>query len=594
MKVIRIDRATYGVKSIVYSQTLRDVAKETPGITWSPRERAWVGYPDAVMVVASRLENEFNTPVDVRKLPPPEGDWDRAPEPLIPVAWKGLRDYQRAGVKFAIDQGPTGALLADAMGLGKSLEAIIAARAFKMKTVIVCPSFALGVWARRPSSPLGPGELAKWWPKARVAVCEGVTPATLLVRPTKQLLSPYAGNWPPMPTREGLYRSPIDAVDVVVVSCDVVHAWVDSIIAWSVGAGRGLCVIVDEIHQYQSAKSRRYYAVRHLSSKARVSIGLTGTPVTNYLEDLWTLVDILSPGRYGKSFFTYGMRHCEGHQEQVTPEKVVYKWDGASNLDELHARLEYNMLRRTKRDVHLELPPKERQVLDVEVPARARIVAQQDVFKNPRQLRRLLDQAANAKMPRVLDLLTDHAQAGARVVCFTHRRNIAEYLTEELLRRRVPATWIHGGISRKARDRRVAEARGLVRSVGKRVRGAAPGHVLCATIDTMGTGVDLSYASIAVFAELSWEWAKLAQAEDRLHRYGQLLLTVVQYIIARGTTDEIVISAVLDRLRQSDEVVGPSGEGLAEDLDTAPKGRAALDALAERMMAQARKMWEAA
>lgn len=593
MKAIRIDRATYGIKSVVYSQVLRDTAKETPGITWSPRERAWVGYPDAVMVLASRLENEYGESLDVRKLPPPVADWGAEPEPLIPVAWKGLRDYQRAGVKFAVDQGPTGALLADAMGLGKSLQAIIAARAFKMKTVVVCPSFALGVWARRPASALGPGELAKWWPKARVAVCEGITPATLLVRETKVLREKGIRGLPAMLTREGLWRSPTDDVDVVVVSCDVVHAWVDSIVAWSRGS---LCLIVDEIHQYQSAKSRRYYAVRHLSSKARVSIGLTGTPVTNYLEDLWTLVDILSPGRYGKSFFTYGCRHCDGHQVQVTPEKVVWKWDGSSHLDELNARLQYNMLRRTKRDVKLELPPKERTVLDVEVPARARIVAQQDVFKNPRQLRRLLDQAANAKMPRVLDVLSAHAQAGSRVVCFTHRRNIAEYLTEELLKRRVSATWIHGGLSRKARDRRVAEARGLVKAVGsggKKSQGA-PGHVLCVTIDTMGTGVDLSYASVGVFAELSWEWAKLAQAEDRLHRFGQTLLTVIQYIVARGTTDEIVISAVLERLRQSDDVVGPSGEGLAEDLDTAPKGRKALELLADRMMAQAKKMWEAA
>lgn len=587
MKVIQISRGEYGIKSVLYSQELRDIAKETPGVWWSARERAWVGYPDAIMVVCSRLENEHGMRVDVRKLPQP-GDYG---EPQIPVAWSKLRDYQRLGVKFLVDQGPTGALLADSMGLGKTATAITAARAFKMKVCAVVPSFALGVWARTAASPLGPGELAKWWPKAVVAAPEGVTPATLIVRETKALRERGVKGLPPMRTREGLYRSPVDVVDVVVVSCDVVHAWVDSILAW---AGDHLCLIVDEIHQYQSPKSRRYYAARELSEHARVTIGLTGTPVTNYLQDLWTLVDILSPGRYGKSFFTYGCRHCEGHQVQVTPEKVVWKWDGSSHLDELHARLEYNMLRRTKSDVRLELPPKERTVLDVEVPARARIVAQQDVFKSPRQLRRLLDQAANAKMPKVLDLLVDHAQSGQRVVCFTHRRNIAEYLTGELLRKKVPATWIHGGLSRKARDRRVAEAQGLVGAVGKKAHGVASGHVLCATIDTMGTGVDLSYASVGVFAELSWEWAKLAQAEDRLHRHGQRLLTLIEYIVARGTTDEIVIAAVLDRLRQSDEVVGPSGESLAADLDTAPKGRAALDALAERMMAQAAKMWEAA
>ena len=151
MKVIKIARGEYGIKSVLYSQELRDISKETPGVRWSPRERAWVGYPDAIMVVASRLENEHGTLVDVRALQQP-GDYG---EPQIPVAWKGLRDYQKTGVRFCIAEGPTGALLADSMGLGKSLQAITAARAFKMKTVIVCPSYALGVWARPPSSPLG-------------------------------------------------------------------------------------------------------------------------------------------------------------------------------------------------------------------------------------------------------------------------------------------------------------------------------------------------------------------------------------------------------------------------------------------------------
>jgi hypothetical protein len=62
-------RHQIGVRSASYSQALRDIAKETPGMAWRPEDRIWAGYPDAVEVVVSRLKVESTIDVsDPRSL----------------------------------------------------------------------------------------------------------------------------------------------------------------------------------------------------------------------------------------------------------------------------------------------------------------------------------------------------------------------------------------------------------------------------------------------------------------------------------------------------------------------------------------------
>ena len=71
-------------------------------------------------------------------------------DPIIPIAEKGLRDYQKLGVRFLITRGAEGCMLADDMGLGKTATAITAARALKSKTLVVCPQYVRGCGGMRP------------------------------------------------------------------------------------------------------------------------------------------------------------------------------------------------------------------------------------------------------------------------------------------------------------------------------------------------------------------------------------------------------------------------------------------------------------
>lgn len=577
MKVVRVSPKLFGVQSPFFSDSLRDLAKETPGVTWHRPSRSWCGYPDAIMVLCARLQRAGNR-VDIRELPKPSATAKSLSVPGFLIADKGLRDYQKFGVRFLLCEMFSGAILADEMSLGKSIVTVRAARATRMKTAIVCPSYARGVWTR-PVTSAFPGEIAKWWPKAMpVAALEGVRASSRIVRPTKKELALDHG----LPCRrhrdDGNYDGLPRRARFAVLHYEIAYAWVEALLAWGVEL-----LVLDEIHQSGGPRSRMWKALRWLAERCKAVVGLTGSPVQNHVRDYWNVVELVSPGRFSNpteldrnSFFTYGVRHCSGHQEQVTPEKVCWIWDGKSHLDELRARTDYFLLRRTKKEVKLEVPPKQRVVIDVEVPAAARVVARAEVFRKSKEARRCLDLAANAKMPEVVRRLLDHARQGLKVVCATHRRNIAEWLSAQMLAKGVYSSFVHGGVSQRNRDKRIDAAR--------QMRGSGKAHVLCVTLQSTKSAIDLSYADVGVIVELDWNPMTHLQWESRIHRFGSTsAVSLFEYIIARGTTDEIVLDHIFEKLKIFEETVGSTGDTLESDLDTAPKGIAALSALADRL-----------
>src|SRR5690606_1584453 len=99
---------------------------------------------------------------------------------------------------------------------------------------------------------------------------------------------------------------------------------------------------------------------------------LTGTPMTARPRDLHALLDMLWPGRFGRSWL-FQRRYCGGHHELIEHiDRQVWVADGASHVDELARRLRHCMLRRTKAEVASDLPALQRIVRSVEMPAKAR------------------------------------------------------------------------------------------------------------------------------------------------------------------------------------------------------------------------------
>lgn len=532
MQLTQLDTTSWAISSPRYSPALRFEAKATPGMHWDGVKRAWIGWPDAAASCVERLRAR-GVRVKVKGSLTPELDTRDGESQVRERFLRKLRDYQRAGVEFLVAQSPDGALLADDMGLGKTRQALHAIAAIGRPAIVVCPSFVRGVWQR---------EIAKWLPKWKIVDLMGVKPKIRFGKKRRR---------------------------IYLVHYDVVHAWVEKLMARTPPIEM---IVFDEIHFLQSDRSRRSQACKELARHCIYKIGLSGTPMTSRPRDLWNPIDTLSEGRFGRPFDFY-LRYCNAHRVEVgSPNNPKTVWDvkGSSHLDELGARMQFFMLRRTKSDVSLELPPRTRQVVEVEVATRKR-VAFAKAWQSDKAMRSALSVAADGKLPRAVELIGNHVETGSKVVLFAYRKAVAELIAASLRAQGVNAQTVTGDVPAKKRQLIVDQQP----------------TVLCVTMDATQVGIDFSYADVAVFVELHWVPSTLAQCEARLHRFGQKKPVLIQYVVALSTVDEIIRDAVIDKIEHFEGVVGKTDDGLRQSLDdTVLTNVEQLKKLYEKMKAQ--------
>ena len=575
---------------------------------WSPESRNWYGYSDAIEQLQEELSKN-----GIRlggELPSAESWKSRDITTVNLTASNGwvARQYQEDGVKFILDKAEEGCLLADGMRVGKSAQASLSARYLDVKTLVICPPNAVGVWARPPDDPK-PGELAKWWPESwrgldekpyrssdpGVVVLEGIKLAKwqdlFWKISEKKEEKRSAEEKQKLKEAEAAIQNALKELQnakVVVIHDQIIYAWVEVLLRWGFEF-----LVIDEAHAFSSYDTRRSISAKKLAGHARYRLATTGTPMTSRPRDLHNVVDLLCPGRFGAFFRhekqdgTFSKTFCGSFQEIVGkgPEaKTVWNHNGKSNVELLHRRLQRMMLRRTAKEVDTELPDKTRQVIDVRIPANKMVMPSMSNLGDRRALRRVLDLTADAKLKPVLELLKSHLEEGLKVVAFCHRRVFAETLVSGSVKfgiDNLSSTYVHGDISQKERDRRIVKAE---KHVGP--------FLFAATIESCSTAIDLSFADIIVFCELTWVPSDLSQAEERGYKFGDGRKRLIQYVIARGTGDELILRAVISKLADFEIIVGSTGDRMKEDLAGKKDPDAALKRLAAAMeeMHKARPM----
>lgn len=566
-----------------YSQVVIDACKTIPGMWWSPVDSAWVGYKDAVARVRLALAKEPSITLDGDT--PYALDWKDA-DPPYAISEKDLAEYQKEAVRFCLVNGQSGAILALAPGAGKSAVFLRTARALKERTVIVVPAPVRSSWTM-PDKEMG--QVKRWWPDAfkEMMACEGTMPGAHDWHFYKRKgywqcracysSSPAKQHPEPLGCPAGI---PTDDTQIVVIHYDIVHAWLNVLLAWG-----PYTLGIDEGHLLANPKSRRHQAVAALAAACRFKIILTGTPLTNRPKDMYGVVECISPGRFGayvdrksgelkRTFHGYGVKYCGGHQKQIPGRdmKVVWDFSGASNEKELVARMKHMMLYRTKEQLGIELPPIRTIVVELDVPSKYVVRPSLAFMRDKKAVRASLAAAADGKMGQAIQLSLDDASAGHKKVVFTFRRSIAEMMAVQLNAKGVKSDFIHGGILQSKRD-----------EILTRARAHDGAFILCCTIDTCGTGIDLTFADIADFVELTYEPHEIIQARARLHRRRQKNHVLVRILIAKGTTDDLVKEMLLKKIRTFKAVVGETDDDIGSSLDNSPKGQAALDELYEMM-----------
>lgn len=436
-----------------------------------------------------------------------------------------LKPYQREGSRAIYDFGGR-ALLADEMGLGKTIQVLNYVVKTKQRlTVVVCPASLKLNWEREAAHHVG-------------------------------LLSDVLeGRRIPKRKRAISARHPI-----IIVNYEILHYWIDYLKEL-----KPTCLVIDEAHYVKNRKSQRYEAVKEMASVCKRIVAVSGTPLTNNPAELWPTLNILLPEQFS-SFFKFAFRWCK-------PKKLPWGWSygGARDLEKLHAKLKkLCMIRRLKKDVLKDLPPKVRQVVPMYLRNRKEYDLAANDFLNwlnrvsPERARKakkaqavtrvgyLLRLAARLKKDFVFDWIDNYLESSERkLVVFTKHRKMVEMLKERYGRR---AVVVDGSVKGEKRQQAVDQFQR-----NPQVR------VFIGNIKAAGVGLTLTAADTCVFADLPWTPGDLVQAEDRIHRIGQKSTAFIYYLVARDTIEERLCKILREKQSILEGVL--DGQGNGDNLD---------------------------
>src|SRR5262249_7630502 len=303
----------------------------------------------------------------------------------------------------------------------------------------------------------------------------------------------------------------------------------------------------DEAQRIKNWEAKISRAVKKLRS--RYALVLTGTPLENKLEELYSIVQFVDDRRLGPAFQFL-------HEHRVIDERG--KLVGYRNLDKIREKLGPIFLRRTRAEVLKQLPARTDNLVFVEMTEAQRLpYADQQAtlarlvhkkYLTEVERRRVLCCIANMRMlcnstflydkqtnvsPKLeefAEVLRELVVEGPhKVVVFSQWEMMLRKAAEVLDRLKVGHVTLHGGVPGKQR-------RGLM----DRFREDPQCRVFLST-DAGGTGLNLQAADTVVNLEVPWNPAVLNQRVARVHRMGQHRPVQVINLVTRGTIEERVL-----------------------------------------------------
>jgi len=344
--------------------------------------------------------------------------------------------------------------------------------------------------------------------------------------------------------------------DVWVISYDLLAKWHNELRNrhWDL-------LVCDESHYLKSSKAHRTKEVFGYRNKSKIrakkTLFLTGTPILSRPLDLWTTVNACDPYRAGcgGSWWGFVHRYCNAHQKFVPLKgqhgrgKMVLDCTGSCNLQELHDRIQPFTIRRLKKDVLKELPPKIRQKIVLPAAGCKTIIQEERSAYNAHQERRIYTAqrageviaeqqsarvaVAMAKLPFVIEHVRNILEQEDKVIVFYYHHAIGDLLAEEF--KDMNPALINGNVAQAMREKNL-----------ERFQTDAQSRILLGSIST-AVGYSATAAQVVVFCELDWVPANLHQAEDRPHRIGQLESVLVQYLVLEGSVDDDLVETLTEK-----------------------------------------------
>jgi len=429
-----------------------------------------------------------------------------------------LRPYQREGLSWLqfLREFSLHGILADDMGLGKTLQALAhlltekEAGRMDRPSLIIAPTSVIRNWAR---------EAAKFTPDLRVLLLHG-------------------------DERRSDFRR-IPQHDLVITSFPLLVRDAEELrqTEWHVFA-------LDEAQHIKNPRSKAAQVAGSIQASHRLC--LTGTPMENHLGELWSLFHFLMPGLLGdaESFRAFYRTPIE---RDADPERQ----------QQLTARLQPLLLRRTKSAVAKDLPPKTEILHTIELGKaqtdlyetiraavdqrvkdaisaqgldRSQIIVLDALLKlrqvccHPQLLKIEAAQkiAESAKTAYLMeDLLPELLDEGHRVLIFSQFTEMLAIIETQLKAAHIPFVKLTG----QTEDRETPMQRFQ--------RGEVP--VFLISLKAGGSGLNLTAADTVIHYDPWWNPAAEAQASDRAHRIGQTKPVFIHKLICQGTIEERIV-----------------------------------------------------
>jgi superfamily II DNA or RNA helicase len=457
------------------------------------------------------------------------GNRIRATAGRLPGVTARLYPYQVEGVAFLAAKGR--ALLADDMGLGKTLQAIAAAawlhsQAEVGRILVICPASLKHQWAR---------EIRKFTGREALAISG------------------------PAAARAVQYRR-VDGF--CVISYDLVLRDVAAINELL----RPDLLILDEAQRIKNWRTKIAASVKRIGS--RYAFVLTGTPLENRLEDLYSLMQVVDQRVLGPLWRYLAEFHITDERGKVL---------GYRNLSQLRRRLAPAMLRRDRQLVRDQLPERIESRLDVPL-SEAQADLHDAALKNAAQVARIakrrpltpveqnrllaaLQQARMAcdaaglvdkvtqgspKLDELEGLLGELCrETGQKAVVFSQWEQMTRMVEERLRAMGLGCVRLHGGVPTDRRGELIDRFN------------TDPACQVFVSTDAGGVGLNLQAASVLVNLDIPWNPAVLDQRIARIHRLGQTERVQILLLVAAESYEERVLELVQGKRNLFDNVVDP-------------------------------------
>ncbi|KEK25426.1 DEAD/DEAH box helicase [Bacillus gaemokensis] len=456
-----------------------------------------------------------------------------------------LRPYQEHGVEWLLYLRKLGfgALLADDMGLGKSIQTItylLYANENRLQTgpaLIVAPTSVLGNWQK---------EFDRFAPNLRVQLH-------------------YGSNR----SKGDSFKDFLQDADIVLTSYALAQLDEEELSTQCWDA-----IILDEAQNIKNPHTKQSKAVRNL--QANHKIALTGTPMENRLAELWSIFDFLNHGYLG-SLGQFQRRF-------VTP---IEKDRDEAKIQQVQRFISPFLLRRTKQDqtVALNLPDKQEQKAYCPLTGeQASLYEQlvQDTLQNVEGLSGIerrgfillmlnkLKQICNhpalylkedapkdvversMKTQTVMDLIENIKDQNESCLIFTQyigMGNMLKKVLEEKFGQRV--LFLNGSVPKKERDKMIDQFQN------------GTYDIFILSLKAGGTGLNLTAANHVIHYDRWWNPAVENQATDRAYRIGQKRFVQVHKLITTGTLEE-KIDEMLERKQSLNNAVITSDSWMTE------------------------------